>query len=76
MSPLGIKNAVCQICGKAFNHRSNLVTHMATHSNARPHACEICGETFKLKHTLAKHMMVHSKLDVNKRHQCKVSPHI
>ena len=48
---------------------------MATHSNARPHACEMCGETFKLKHTLAKHMMVHSKLDVNKRHQCKVSPH-
>ena len=68
---IGIKNCVCTICGKAFNHRSNLVTHMATHSSARPHTCNVCGEDFKLKHTLTKHMLVHTKPDVDKKHQCQ-----
>ena len=49
------KPLTCDVCGKAFSHKGNLVQHQATHTTERPFSCTSCGNTFKTKRALVVH---------------------
>lgn len=34
------------LCGKTFSRKSNLDSHLVTHSTSRPHLCVTCGKAF------------------------------
>ncbi|KAI0677117.1 hypothetical protein C8Q78DRAFT_1073851 [Trametes maxima] len=44
---LQLRPCVCRVCGKAFAQKSNLNTHMNTHTGHAPHQCHYCPLRFK-----------------------------
>lgn len=62
------KKYKCHICSLAFGIRSNLNSHMRTHSEERPHRCSLCSAAFKLKLGLEIHMKKHGEA----KYQCNV----
>lgn len=36
----------CEVCGKEFLRRADMVKHLRTHTGERPYKCEICGFGF------------------------------
>lgn len=36
----------CSFCNKVFTRKSNLDSHLITHSTERPHVCQECGKSF------------------------------
>ncbi|XP_038214984.1 oocyte zinc finger protein XlCOF6-like [Zerene cesonia] len=57
----------CALCDKRYIHKSQLQTHMLSHSGARPCTCDTCGKSFPSRRLLASHRLVHSDL---KRYAC------
>jgi KRAB domain-containing zinc finger protein len=51
----GVKVCSCPICGKNFGHRSNLSSHMISHTNDKVE-CDICGKIFKNQISLRTHL--------------------
>ncbi len=45
----------CDICGKLFNHKSNLNTHIQWHHLGKIFSCDLCDFTAKQNKTLKKH---------------------
>ncbi|XP_034428311.1 zinc finger protein 70-like [Hippoglossus hippoglossus] len=53
---------LCDLCGKEFKCRSQLVIHFQTHTGERPHLCDICGRKFARQHQLKRHkILIHAK---------------
>ncbi|KFO09299.1 Zinc finger protein 236, partial [Balearica regulorum gibbericeps] len=51
----------CSECGKAFNQKGALQTHMIKHTGEKPHACAFCPAAFSQKGNLQSHIQrVHS----------------
>ncbi|KAJ3177683.1 hypothetical protein HDU85_005794 [Gaertneriomyces sp. JEL0708] len=50
-----------QQCGKEFQKRDHVTSHLRKHLDIRNHVCPICARPFKRKQDLAKHHKVHSK---------------
>ncbi|XP_077364436.1 zinc finger Y-chromosomal protein 1-like [Festucalex cinctus] len=51
---------LCHFCGKEMKFRSQLATHLLTHSDERPHLCDICGRKFCRGYQLERHkLLVH-----------------
>ncbi|KAG8192600.1 hypothetical protein JTE90_015233 [Oedothorax gibbosus] len=54
------RKAVCVLCQKGFNSRSNLRSHMRTHTRHRPFGCGVCGKKFSQSSTLRNHTRLHT----------------
>ncbi|XP_064628290.1 zinc finger protein 846-like isoform X2 [Lineus longissimus] len=50
----------CQICGVVYRQRTNLKSHMMTHTGERPFACSRCGKAFRRKDQLKEHINIHT----------------
>ena len=62
-----IRCFVCDLCGKKFKSRRNLVRHQWTHREEKPFVCNICKKGFTCTTHLKTHSMVHTR---EKPHEC------
>lgn len=53
----GEKPHKCHDCGRCFNNKSNLMSHIQlVHKKLSPYQCDMCNETFKRKKMLLEHI--------------------
>lgn len=50
----------CEVCGKQFNRKSNLVEHMLIHENKYLAKCETCGKSYRTPSALRLHVRMHT----------------
>nr|VWO95187.1 Uncharacterized protein [Ganoderma boninense] len=55
---LQLRPCKCQYCGKGFSQKSNLDTHLNTHTGDAPHKCHYCDEQFKDPARRHRHMIL------------------
>ena len=46
----------CDVCGKFFKLRRNMLKHKKLHFQVRPYKCKECGKSFIRRNTLVKHI--------------------
>ena len=50
----------CNLCGKTFTRRFNLLAHERSHAQERPFKCDLCPLAFCRKHDLKRHHRLHT----------------
>uniref|UniRef100_A0A3P8TIA9 C2H2-type domain-containing protein n=1 Tax=Amphiprion percula TaxID=161767 RepID=A0A3P8TIA9_AMPPE len=54
------KSLTCEMCGKAFKYKSELIRHHRTHTGEKPYSCGTCGKSFSQRCTFSAHMRCHT----------------
>uniref|UniRef100_A0A914LBW9 C2H2-type domain-containing protein n=1 Tax=Meloidogyne incognita TaxID=6306 RepID=A0A914LBW9_MELIC len=50
----------CDVCGKRFKKRGDLIQHNRIHTNDRPYVCHYCPKRFKQKSHVEQHERIHT----------------
>lgn len=62
----------CRICDTKFNNRTDLYSHMKTHTKDNQQLlCDTCGKCFTNSHNLKSHMRIHQDI---RPHACTLCP--
>ncbi|CAL8103980.1 unnamed protein product [Orchesella dallaii] len=62
-------SCTCPVCGKQFNDRGYLSSHMKIHRNAKEYRCEYCTKGFNQRVAYNMHRRIHTG---HRPHQCEV----
>ena len=55
----------CELCGREFSMKRNLMAHLKTHNeNCQKFPCNICSYEFSRNSTLKVHMKIHKETDI------------
>ncbi|XP_025269532.1 zinc finger protein 91-like [Camponotus floridanus] len=65
---LGTNFYICEVCGRKFNHISNLIRHCRIHTGIKPYVCPICDKRFTQISSLAKHKQIHTPKDFTQQY--------
>lgn len=52
-------NHVCDLCGKMFQFRYQLIVHRRYHNERKPFTCQVCGKAFSNSQELTRHGKCH-----------------
>ncbi len=55
------KSLVCDFCGRFFQERRNLKSHLRVHTGEKPYVCDICSKRFAQRSTLKTHKDIHNR---------------
>ncbi|CRK96398.1 CLUMA_CG009815, isoform A [Clunio marinus] len=58
----GVKDHICELCGKEFSDKATLMKHLLVHSTSKPHQCSTCFMSFRHKSSLSRHNKIHLKV--------------
>ncbi|XP_015126839.1 zinc finger protein 300 [Diachasma alloeum] len=63
-------SATCPECGKSFNDRGYLGSHMKIHNNRKEYSCGECGKSFNQRVAYNMHVKIHSGVKPHRCDQC------
>ncbi|XP_076579448.1 uncharacterized protein LOC143315828 isoform X2 [Chaetodon auriga] len=56
----GEKPFSCSVCGKRYNRKNSLTSHMRLHSEGKRFSCSVCKKTFPWRGNFMRHMRIHT----------------